>query len=204
MKNHYDKFIDLVNDRVVMSGESSINKLISLANRIGIERHKTLNRLLEVSTRFGCCIEFVSRQDLNSENYEGFANFYSKENESTQGCFSESDCWISLNLDLMKSWKDLEEVFAHEVVHLLQSIVFSGERKTGESSMELAYPNIFSSCKKEDYENWAKESSEEDFPIYEVEAYSIQHRPKQVAFAAEWLLEDRSEVWCNSWNCPLS
>jgi hypothetical protein len=203
MENHYETFIDLVNENIVVSGDYCVNKLIQLADRVGIKRHKTLNRLISAVTKFGCCIEFVSHLDVNSENFEEFANFYSKENTGTQGCFRESDCWISVNLDLLKSWKDLEEVFAHETVHLLQSIVFQGERSREESGMELAYPRIFSSCDEEEYVDRVNECSDEDFPIYEVEAYSIQDRPKQVAFAAEWLLEDREEVWAKNWYCPV-
>jgi hypothetical protein len=103
----------------------------------------------------------------------------------------------------MKSWKNFEEVFAHETVHLLQSIVYQEERTPGESNMALAYPAIFESCDKEKYLAWAERNSDEDFPCYEVEAYSIQDRPKQVAFAVEWLHDYRQEVWSGKWSCPF-
>jgi hypothetical protein len=203
MKNFFDEFVDLVNNNVILSGDFAIDRLMLLTDRIGVKRHKTLNRLIDSSTKFGCCIEFVCAKDLSPDNVEEYADFYNNTEDKVRGYFREDDCWISINLDRINCWKDLEEVYAHEVVHLLQSVVFDGERDRGKFCMTLAYPEIFKSADKEKYLEWAESVADEDVPVYEVEAYYIQDRPRQVAFASEWLLEHRQEVWSNSWCCPV-
>ncbi len=201
--NHYQKFIDLIDDYVVLSGEAAVEKLNQLCDRIGFDRHKTLNRLIEGAVKFGCKIEFVSKGDSEEEGFEFYADFYSKENEGCSGCFTEGDSWISIDLDSMKTWKRFEEVFAHETMHLLQSIVYQGERVPERSNMALAYPAIFESCDEIAYSSWIDMNCGPDLPCFEVEAYSIQDRPKQVAFAIEWLHDYRQEVWSGKWSCPL-
>ena len=204
MKNFFDDFVDLINNNVVLSGEFAIDKLFLLSDRVGVKRHKTLNRLIESSTKFGCCIEFICSKDLGPDDVEEYADFYNNKNNEVSGCFRETDCWISINLDRINCWKNFEEVYAHEVVHLLQSVVFDGDREGEGNCMTLAYPEIFESADKEKYVEWAESNADEKFPVFEVEAYSIQDRPKQVAFACEWLLSNRKEVWSNSWYCPVT
>ena len=191
LREDWDAFSEEV-EKCRFSGPCAADKLLLLSKRVGSKRLKTVTRLLKGVRSFGCKVEFDCVEDGADTPFEP--------DDSCNGVFMELDHWIHLDLGKMKYWKNVEEVLAHEAVHLCQCVVFKGDR-TGDDDMEISMDRIWSFYDTEKYRKWLDDTSEEEFPIYEVEAYSEMHRPKGVACSLEYL-HSRPELWEGTYYCP--
>jgi hypothetical protein len=193
LEGDWDNFSNEV-EECVFSGPCATSKLFALTKRVKPKRLKTVARLLRGVRSFGCLVEFDSEGDEEETPFT--------DSEGCSGVFTEVDHWIHLNLDLIHSWKGLEEVLAHEAVHLCQNVVYSGER-TADCAMEISMDRIWSFYDSEKYRSWLNGVAEEDFPVYEVEAYSEMVRPRGVACSLEHL-RFRTELWSNVYHCAVN
>lgn len=192
--NHWEEFHDTV-EECSFTGWNASDKLFQLTERVQEKRLKTVTRLLKESEKLGCRVEFCSEKDSDDDNpFIG--------HETCMGLYTETDSWIYINIDKIKSWKSLEETLAHEAVHLSQNVVFKGERSLETNNMEISMDRIWKFYDSEKYRKWLNESSEEDFPVFEVEAYSEMVRPRGVACSLEFL-RSSSSLWEGSYYCPL-
>ena len=179
----------------IFSGDTALEKFYTLMGRVKSKRLKTVARLLKGVREFGCRVEFDSAEDPDCDNIF-------EENKDCGGVFTEIDHWIHLNLDLIHSWKSVEQILAHEAVHLCQNVVFKGDR-TGDSSMEISMDRIWSCYDSSKYRKWLEDVSEEDFPCYEAEAYSEMDRPKGVACSLEFM-KSKFNLWEGTYYCPVN
>jgi hypothetical protein len=196
---------DLFYKVMTPTGEAASEKFFYLLNRVGAKRIKTTERLLKVIDFFGSWVQLTDFEDVE-ENCGSLAAecLYEECGETTRGVYREVDSLIQLALDRIDYWKDFEEVLAHEVIHLLQNIVFRGDRTTDAHALALAnfaiWPNpsidkrYLDSAKK-----WAEEEDENEF---EFEAYDWMNSPKMVACMGESLMS-QSKLWANFWRCPV-
>jgi hypothetical protein len=193
LREDWNDFAEEV-ERCDFSGPSASSKLLALSKRVKSKRLKTVTRLLKGVRSFGCLVEFDSEEDELETPFT--------DSDGCNGVFTEKDQWIHLNMDLIRSWKGLEEVLAHEAVHLCQNVVYRGER-TEDCAMEISMDRIWSCYDSNKYREWLEGVAEEDFPIYEVEAYSEMVRPRGVACSLEYL-RSKSELWANVYHCSIN
>ena len=189
------------------TGDEAIDKFFYLVSRIGTKRFKTVNRLLGVIDFFGSWVQLTDCRDIDDEtdNFSLAArSLYRDCEETARGLYREVDALILIAMDRIDYWKDFEGVLAHEVVHLLQNVVFQGSRDFDGHALSIANSAIWPNESLDlAYLNRAKEwAEEEDSNEFEFEAYDWMNYPKMVACLGESLIY-KSSVWEESWNCPI-
>ena len=196
---------DLLHRVMTPTGEAASDKFYYLLDRVGTKRVKTVERLLKIVDFFGAWVQLTDPEDVEKNDWSPAArSFYKECGEDTRGVYSEVDSLIQLAMDRITYWKDFEGVLAHEVVHLLQNIVFRGDRRGGHHSLALAnvavWPNPVSDPKYlEMAKEWAQKENENEF---EFEAYDWMNYPKMVACMGE-SLKYQTGLWANFWRCPI-
>jgi hypothetical protein len=188
------------------TGYEAEEKFFTLLDRVKPKRVKTTERLLKIIDFFGSWVQLTVKEDLSKEDsfYCVANHFYEDLSPNTRGLYCEIDALIVLALDRMKSWTDFETVLAHEVIHLLQNIVFRGNRAADYSAMAVAnvaiWPRPEADAKYlEAAKKWAEK---EDESIIEFEAYDWMYYPKMVACLGE-SLKEKHALWSNFWRCPV-
>lgn len=189
MENYEEKFYKACNS-ASFTGDQAIENVLHLMGRVGPKRLSVVTRLLNGIYKLGGRVEFCSDVDGDTL-FEG----------SATGLFCEDDQWIYLRTDHFKSWKSLEQTLAHEAVHLLQHFLFKGERDNKGGNMTIYLDRCWAFDGTE-YHKWLEEMSDEETPIYEVEAYSEMSRPRGVACALEYSYSNPS-LWQGTYYCSL-
>ena len=196
----------LLNKVITPTGYEAEDKFLTLLGRVKPKRVKTTERLLKVVDFFGSWVQLTVREDLDEGEtlFRAATHFYEDFSPNTRGVYREADALIVLALDRMKSWVDFETVLAHEVVHLLQNIVFQGDRTDDCCAMAIANPIIWPRPElDQEYlktaEEWAEKEKDN---VYEFEAYDWMYYPKMVACLGE-SLKEKTKLWSNFWSCPL-
>jgi hypothetical protein len=193
--DHWQEFESAI-EKCSFTGNRAWRRVHQLTNRVQEKRLKTVTRLLNETHKLGCRVEFCSERDRDENNpFVG--------NEGCRGLYTECDSWIYLNIDEFKSWKMFEEVLAHEAVHLTQNVVYKGHRNVDDHSMEVSMDRIWKFYDSEKYRSWLDSVSDEEMPVYEVEAYSEMTRPRGVACSLEQLRLTPA-LWEGTYYCPIS
>jgi hypothetical protein len=180
------------------TGDAAIEKVLNLSDRVKTKRLTVVTRLLRGVRKLGGRVEFCHCDDLDDESP------FEREGEEfadTRGLFTEDDSWIYLRTDKFKGWGYLEEVLAHEAVHFLQLVLRAEPRMPSGSNLSIYLDRCwaFDGTK---YREWLEDQSEEDLPVFEVEAYCEQKRPRGVACALEYV-RSNPKLWEGTWYTAL-
>jgi hypothetical protein len=184
-------------ERCSYIGDLAVAEVLTLSERVMTKRLKTVTRLLRELHRLGARVQFCQCYDWNENNpFEDGSPLTA----NATGLFVEDDCWVYLRTDWFRGWGMLEKVLAHYAVHFLQLLLKTEPRVTNGLNLSVYLDRCWA-FDGERYRSWLEERAEEGFPVFEVEAYSEQKRPRGVACALEHV-RTPPRLWEGSWYTP--
>ncbi len=180
---------------IELSGDQAFDQLHKLFSRIGRKRWESFEHLLTTIRFFGCRLALVHSDDLcdcEKSNWGVTDPEVCPEEQEVSGFFRPMDLWIELALHQITSFKQLEEVLRHEVIHLLQHMTNPSDEcpccRTDDHLLSdvVAYGDYFAKI--------FREHVDEEFPSYENEAYTFMTWSKSVKNWSEEVMS-KEHLW---------
>lgn len=190
---------------MVTSGDSAFDQLNKLLDRIGRKRWEEFEFLLSVCRFFGARVAMIHIDDLDASDADEWGTTEhhfvegNDEDKDVSGMFRPADCWIELPLHRHSSWVRLEEVFRHEVIHLLQ--LYTDPDNSCPCCRQQTHLLSETVANAEPFAAYCREAEDDEIPAFEVEAYCSMTWPKTVR---DWSNEVmRGQSWHGKC-CPVS
>ena len=167
---------------IELSGDQAFDALHKLFSRIGRKRWESFEHLLTTIRFFGCRLALVHRDDLCESEMTRWGvtdpEICAASSVEVSGFFRPVDLWIELALHHITSFKDLEEVLRHEVIHLLQHMTNPSEEcpccRIDDHLLSdvVSYGNYFACL--------FRKHADDEVPSHEAEAYTFMTWSKSV------------------------
>ena len=189
------RVMDAFDQLIELSGDRAFDQLHKLFSRIGKKRFDSFEHLLKTIRFFGGRLALVHRDDLCECEITRWGVTDPEvcpEDEKVSGFFRPVDLWIELALHQITSFKQLEEVLRHEVIHLLQHMTNPSDEcpccRTDDHLLSdvVAYGDYFARI--------FREHADDEFPSYENEAYAFMSWSKSVKSWSQEVMT-KPELW---------
>lgn len=180
---------------IELSGDRSFDQLHKLFSRIGRKRWESFEHLLTTIRFFGGRLALIHRDDLCDccDHHWGVTDpEVCPVEQEVSGFFRPMDLWIELALHHITSFKQLEEVLRHEVIHLLQHMTNPSDdcpccRSDDHLLADVvAYGDYFACL--------FRKHADDEVPSYEVEAYTFMSWSKSVKSWSDEVMR-KPELW---------
>lgn len=185
--------------KFTMSGDECVSRMDTLLKRMSVKGFQETIYLIESIRFFGGRVEFVHSEDLDEDEVKEYSSFYSSDRE-VLGTYCHVDSWVTIPLDKHKGWKSVESTLRHELIHLLQDVLYEGERKNDRELGTICGKVSWSESLRTWFEEIKGEHPEE--PICEIEAHILDTWKKSVR---DWTEEIKRKTHLReNYYCPLS